>query len=563
MPVSTLVRPPGAARRRLARSLPLVVAAGLAACNLEQSETQSDAAPAKPQADATAPAAPLIESMPRAEAPARTAVAGGIAGMAPPPMPQPTDDRFTDAEQNPVKLVAEEPVSTFSADVDTASYAVVRRFLREGRLPPAGAVRVEEMINYFPYALEGPRDPGRPFSTRIGVMPTPWNADSRLMTVTIKAMDLDQGGRPPLNLVLLVDVSGSMQGRDRLPLLKSAFADFARDLKPEDRISIVAYAGGVDVVLPPTKGSDQSHIQAAIEGLQAGGSTNGAGGLDRAYRLARENFAEHAVNRIILATDGDFNIGQSNPKALEGYIAEQRKSGVYLSILGVGLDNLNDNLMQKLAQAGNGNAAYVDTAVEGRKVLHDEAASTLVPVADDVKFQVEFNPAKIAEYRLIGYETRGLRRQDFNDDKVDAGDVGSGQTVTAIYEVTPVGAKPSVDPLRYGSPVPELDDRAGGSHGDEIAFLRIRYKLPGESRSRLIERPVTTADAVADLKDATADQRFAVAVAAYGQKLAGVGFVAGLSWPAIAELAQGARGEDAEGYRAEFVQLVRAADALD
>lgn len=478
-----------------------------------------------------------------------------------PVMPPPGDDRFTDAEQNPVKVVAEEPVSTFSSDVDTASYAVARRYLREGIRPPAGAIRVEEMINYFPYDLTSPRDPEQPFSTRVAVMPNPWSVDTRLMTVSIKALDLSEGRRPPLNLVLLVDVSGSMSDTDRLPLLKTSFIDFARTLRSEDRISIVTYAGGVSTVLEPTSGRQKDRIIAAIEGLSAGGGTAGADGIGRAYALARANYDEEAVNRIVLATDGDFNIGQTDPKALETYVSDQRKQGIYLSVLGVGIGNLNDALMQRMAQAGNGNAAYVDSAIEGRKVLQDEAASTLVPVADDVKFQVEFNPGRVSEYRLIGYETRALRREDFADDRVDAGDIGSGKVVTAIYEITPAGAKGYVEPLRYGTP----GATAGTTqeHGDEFAHLRIRFKQPGGDTSRLIERPVTDRDALAAFGDASDDQRFQVAVAAYGQKLAGVRYVADMPWSRIADLAQGARGRDVDGYRAEFVQLVRAADGLD
>jgi Ca-activated chloride channel family protein len=496
-------------------------------------------------------------------APAKVAAPSTVAvgGMpAPAPMPEPTTDRFTDAEQNPVKVVAEEPVSTFSSDVDTASYAVARRYLREGQMPPAGAVRVEEMINYFPYDLAGPSDPARPFTTRVAVMPNPWNVDTKLMTVSIKALDLSEGRRPPLNLVLLVDVSGSMGSPDRLALLKTSFIDFARSLRDEDKISIVTYASGVATVLEPTSGENKRKIIAAIEGLGAGGSTAGADGIERAYGLARANFDKAAVNRVILATDGDFNVGQTDPKALETYVVEQRKQGIYLSVLGVGIGNLNDALMQRMAQAGNGNAAYVDSAIEGCKVLQEEAASTLVPVADDVKFQVEFNPQKVSEYRLIGYETRALRRQDFTDDKIDAGDVGSGKVVTAIYEITPAGSKGYVEPLRYGTP-----EATSGStdHGEEFAHLRIRYKQPGHDTSALIERPVTGSDVVVALGDASDDQRFAVAVAAYGQKLAGVSFVAGMPWSQIADLAQGARGKDVDGYRAEFVQLIKAADSID
>lgn len=486
-------------------------------------------------------------------APAVASMGSSRAAMA--PMPQPVGDRFPEVSANPVKLVTEEPVSTFAADVDTASYAVVRRYLRQGKLPPAEAVRVEEMVNYFPYELPAAQDRDQPFSARVGIMPAPWNAEAKLMTISIKAMSLEAGARPPLNLVLVIDVSGSMDGADRLALVKSSLRDFARELRPSDKVGIVVYAGAAEVKLEPT--SDKDEIIDTIDGLSAGGSTAGGAGLKEAYDLVRRHYAEGAVNRVILATDGDFNVGNTNPATLADFVEEQKKKGIYLSILGVGAGNLNDGLMQAIAQKGNGNAYYVDTALEGRKVLREEAASTLVPVADDVKFQVEFNPARVSEYRLIGYETRALAREDFNDDRVDAGDVGSGAAVTAIYEITPAGGKGYIDPLRYGFAGPPA-----GAHGDEFALLRIRYKLPGQGASRLIERPVTRRDEVTSLAQAGDNQRFQAAVAAYGQKLAGSRYVAGLSWEAIADLADGARGRDPDGYRAEFIQLVRTADGL-
>ncbi|PWR18778.1 vWA domain-containing protein [Zavarzinia compransoris] len=544
-------------RSRLILSAPLALAGALAGCN-EAAVSSSDGA-AKPAAIEPTPSETATpEVPPPAPTAARPAIAMEARAMPAPMPPPPSADRFTDAEANPVKRAAEEPVSTFSSDVDTASYAIARRFLREGTLPPEGAVRVEEMINYFPYDMPEAADRRQPFTTRVAVMPAPWNAAAQLMTVSVHAMDIDGAGRPPLNLVLLVDVSGSMAGADRLDLVKASFIDFVRDLRAEDRIAIVTYAGGVETVLPPTAGRERDKIVAAIRALGAGGSTAGAAGMDEAYALARRHYDKDGVNRIILATDGDFNVGRSSPRELEQLVKEQRRNGIYLSVLGVGAGNLNDRLMQAIAQAGNGNAAYIDTALEGRKVLREEAASTLLPVADDVKFQVEFNPARVGEYRLIGYETRALRREDFNDDKVDAGDVGSGRTVTAIYEITPAGTPGHIDPLRYGTEAAPAPDRGG-----EIAFLRIRYKLPGEGSSRLIERPVTDRDALASLSAAGDDQRFQVAVAAFGQKLAGSRHLSDMPWSAIADLGQGARGRDPDGYRAEFVQLVRTADGLD
>ena len=551
MTATRMKRGGGPRRRRHGLAAPLALAGTLAACSEAPSSgglTEQSSTGAAPPALAMAPVPDIAFEAP------------GMFRAAPPAKPTPPGaDLFTDAPPNPVKRAAEEPVSTFSADVDTASYAVVRRMLREGALPPEGAVRVEEMINYFPYDMPEATDRRAPFTSRVAVMPAPWRAGAEVMTVSIHAMSLEAGRRPPLNLVLLVDVSGSMAGADRLDLVKTSFIAFARDLRPEDRVSIVTYAGGVNTVLPPTAGSETGTIVEAIRALRAGGSTAGGAGLDEAYALARRHYNREGVNRIIMATDGDFNVGRSSPREMELLVKEQRKNGIYLSVLGVGAGNLNDRLMQAIAQAGNGNAAYVDTALEGRKVLRDEAASTLLPVADDVKFQVEFNPARVAEYRLIGYETRALRREDFNDDKVDAGDVGSGQTVTAIYEITPAGGTGRIDPLRYGTETAP----AAPAHGNELAFLRIRYKLPGEAASRLIERPVTEGDRLARLDLAGEDQRFQVAVAAYGQKLARNPALADLSWEAIGALAQGARGRDPDGYRAEFAQLVRLADSYD
>ncbi|WP_373888255.1 YfbK domain-containing protein [Massilia sp. Mn16-1_5] len=334
---------------------------------------------------------------------------------------------------------------------------------------------------------------------------------------------------------------------------------FAQSLRPQDRVAIVTYASGTTVALEPTGGTDRQKVLDAIDALGAGGSTAGADGLQRAYALAERHFDKDAVNRVILATDGDFNVGITDPRELEKFVAAKRKSGVYLSILGVGSGNLNDALMQRLAQSGNGNAAYIDSLLEARKALGEELGSTMFPIANDVKMQVEFNPAKVAAYRLIGYETRMLARQDFKDDKVDAGDMGAGHTVTAIYEITPSGAAGTlVDPLRYG----EGKKAAPRTKTDELCFVRVRYKLPGEDKSRLVEQPVRAGAAHQSLQAAPADQRFAVAVAAFGQRLRGEQQLADYPYADIAELANGARGADAEGYRAEFVKLVRMTEAL-
>ena len=474
----------------------------------------------------------------------------------------PGADKFPDAQANKAVLVAEQPVSTFSSDVDTASYAFVRRQLNAGRMPPAAAVRVEEMVNYFPYAYPRPATRTQPFALTTEVMPSPWQRENQLLHIAVRGFDLQAATRPPLNVVLLVDVSGSMGPPDRLPLLKQGFRLLADGLRPQDRVAIVTYASGTAVALEPTTGQEKGKIIAAIDALGAGGSTAGSEGLQRAYALAERHFDKGAVNRVVLATDGDFNVGITDPRELEKFVADKRKSGVYLSILGVGSGNLNDALIQRLTQSGNGNAAYIDSLLEARKALGEELGSTMFPIANDVKMQVEFNPARVAAYRLIGYETRMLARQDFKDDKVDAGDMGAGHTVTAIYEITPAGAGTLVDPLRYGAGKQPAPAPAFASKSDELCFVRVRYKLPCESSSRRAEQPVRAGSARSTVAAAPPDQRFAVAVAAFGQRLRGEQQVADYSYADIADLANGARGADTEGYRAEFVRLMRLTESL-
>ncbi|MGR0186224.1 vWA domain-containing protein [Azospirillum aestuarii] len=469
-----------------------------------------------------------------------------------------TPGRFDTASPNGFVPVAEAPVSTFSADVDTASYAVVRRLLNEGHPIPYPVLRVEEMVNYFHYDYPRPESPAAPFRPTVAVYPSPWTEGARILHIGIRAYDVARKQRPALNLVFLVDVSGSMAPGDRLPLLKQALLMLVDDLRPDDHVAIVSYAANSGVVLEPTAGTDKETIRAAIQGLTAGGLTAGDGGIQAAYALAEKNFDKAAVNRVVIGTDGDFNVGIVDPKALETLIAGKRETGVYLSVLGVGLGNLNDVVMQRLAQAGNGNAAYIDGMQEAKKVLRDELSSTMVPVADNVKFQVEFNPALVGQYRLIGYETRALRREDFNDDRVDAGDVGAGHAVTALYEFLPPGAKgKGVDPLRY-----EANHKArttkDAANADEFGFLRLRYTLPGQSQSRLIERPIRKGEALSSVAVAPAEARFALAVASFAGKLRGAGGEA-MSYAQIADLARGARGDDPDGTRAEFIRLVELA----
>ncbi len=474
-------------------------------------------------------------------------------------LPQAEDrERYDDVDPNPVKLVSAEPVSTFSIDVDTASYANVRRFLEDGALPPLDAVRIEEMINYFDYQYPPSADADQPFATDVALFTSPWDAGSQLLRIGIKGVEIEEDERPQANLVFLVDTSGSMSSSDKLPLLQRSLGMLVDEMRPEDKIAIVAYAGSAGVVLEPTPGKERAKIMRAIDGFQAGGSTAGGKGIDLAYRLAEANFDEGAVNRVILATDGDFNVGISDPGRLEDFIAGERESGVYLSILGFGRGNLNDHLMQKLAQAGNGNASYIDSLMEARKVLVDEAGSTLFPIADDVKIQIEFNPEKVAEYRLIGYETRMLAREDFNNDQVDAGEIGSGHTVTALYEITPVdSASRLVDDLRYVVPATAVKP-VGAADADEIAWLRLRYKRPGEDESQLIEQPVM-ANAATEFDQAPEEARFAAAVAAFGQILRQSPHIEDIDMEAVLEIAKSARGDDPFGYRAEFLQLVRLA----
>ncbi|MEY2759575.1 MAG: hypothetical protein RIR33_3353 [Pseudomonadota bacterium] len=498
-----------------------------------------------------APPPPVVMAAPKMAAPGTAVVA----------QPMPGDinrENYEDVEINGVKVVAKEPVSTFSIDVDTASYTNVRRMLNAGHLPPKDAVRIEEMINYFDYGYDLPKSKATPFETTVKVVPSPWSEGRQLMHVAVQGYDIAREVRPPLNLTLLIDVSGSMGSDNKLPLAIKSLKMLIDELGEKDKVAIVVYAGAAGAVLEPTSGAEKGKILAALDRLSAGGSTAGGEGLRLAYSMAKQNFNKHGVNRVMLLSDGDFNVGINNPEQLEDFVSRERESGVYLSILGFGGGNYNDLMMQKLAQAGNGMAAYIDNLNEGRKVLNDDLSGSMFAIANDVKIQVEFNPAKIAEYRLIGYETRLLNQEDFNNDKVDAGEIGAGTSVTAIYEITPVGSKATlVDPSRY-QPAPQ--PVAGAT--SELAFLKVRYKLPGEDTSTLITRPITSSDQLSDIARAPESTRFATAVAAYGSMLRGDPYLAkSFTWDRIIDLANSAKGEDPFGYRAEFIQLARAAKA--
>jgi len=461
-------------------------------------------------------------------------------------------ERYENLADNPIHSVAEAPVSTFSADVDTGAYANVRRLLNQGRLPPEGAVRLEEMVNYFPYDYALPTD-GSPFGVTTELAPSPWNPHTRLLRIGIKASDRAVAELAPANLVFLVDVSGSMDRREGLPLVKSTLKLLVDQLREQDRVSLVVYAGESRVVLEPTSGREKAKIRTAIDQLSAGGSTAGASGIELAYQMAQQAFIPKGINRILLATDGDFNVGISDFDSLKQMAVDKRKTGVSLTTLGFGVDNYNEHLMEQLADAGDGNYAYIDNLREARKVLVDQLGSTLAVVAKNVKLQVEFNPAKVSEYRLLGYENRALKREDFSNDKVDAGEIGAGHTVTALYEIVPKGEKGWLEPLRYGGATVA---KSGSS--DELAMLRVRYQLPEGGNSRLIERPI----AAGSEDKASDDLRFAAAVAAFSQQLKDGRYTGTFSLKDTEALARGARGDDRFGLRAEFVQLVELAQSL-
>ncbi|HEY6817287.1 MAG TPA: VWA domain-containing protein [Croceibacterium sp.] len=464
-------------------------------------------------------------------------------------------DQFTPVDQNPFRVVAEEPVSTFSIDVDTASYSWVRASLNRNVLPQPDAVRTEEMVNYFPYDYTAPRSVEQPFSTSIDVFPSPWTEGRTLVRVGIRGYDVAADTRPRANLVFLIDTSGSMQGPERLGLVKQSLAMLLERLGENDRVSIVTYAGSAGTALEPTPASDKRRILSVIENLGAGGSTAGAEGIRQAYALAERSFDAAGVNRVILATDGDFNVGITSQDELKGYIERQREKGVFLSVLGFGMGNYNDALMQTLAQNGNGTAAYIDSLSEARKTLVEEAGSTLFTIAKDVKIQIEFNPATVAEYRLVGYETRMLAREDFDNDKVDAGDVGAGKTVTALYEIVPVGGPRAIGDLRYSRPLARQDT----GNSSEYGFVKIRYKQPNSDRSQLISTAIDRASEVGTFAAAPRDARFAAGVASFAELLRGGRYSGAMTYDDVLQMVSAARGEDEFGYRSEFVQLVRAA----
>ena len=468
--------------------------------------------------------------------------------------------RYQQFDDNPVKQVAQNPLATFSLDVDTGSYANVRRFLNQGLLPPPDAVRVEEIVNYFPSDWDIkdkqsiPASTPIPFAMRYELAPAPWNEQRTLLKVDILAKDRKSEELPASNLVFLIDTSGSMISDERLPLIQSSLKLLVKELREQDNIAIVTYAGDSRIALPSISGSHKAEIIAAIDSLDAEGSTNGGAGLEMAYQQAAKGFIKGGINRILLATDGDFNVGIDDPKSIESMVKKQRESGVTLSTLGVGDSNYNEAMMVRIADVGNGNYSYIDTLSEAQKVLNSEMRQTLITVAKDVKAQIEFNPAWVTEYRQIGYEKRQLKAEDFNNDNVDAGDIGAGKHITLLFELTLKGQKASIDKLRYAP-----DNKSAKSDKTkELAWLKIRWKSPQGKESQLVEFPLASA-----IKAPSEDMRFRAAVAAYGQKLRGSEYLNNTSWQQIKQWAQKAKGEDPQGYRAEFIRLIGLAKDLD
>lgn len=480
--------------------------------------------------------------------------------IAPPPPPEyftqsQNQDNYLPSDSNGVFQAATTPLSTFSVDVDTGSYANVRSYLSMGQKPPQDAVREEAFINYFDYNYRVPEDKSQPFNTFTELAPAPWSDERHILRIGLQGYDLPVSERKPSNLVFLVDVSGSMHDKNKLPLLVQSLTMMVKQLSARDTVSLVTYAGNTELVLSPTKGNEKQTIIDALQKLQAGGGTHGESGIKMAYQAAKKAFIKGGVNRIILATDGDFNVGTTNIDALKEMIADKRKQGISLTTLGFGRGNYNDAMMEQLANIGDGNHAYIDTLHEAQKVLLRQMSGTLQSIASDVKIQIEFNPSHVKEYRLIGYQNRLLKDEDFNNDKVDAGEIGAGHTVTALYELTLVGNKGQVDDLRY-------QQKQVVSSNDELLQMKIRYKLPGDAQSKLISQVVNKQHVLNDFNSASQDFKFATSVAAFAQKLKQSQYLGSMNYQDIATIARANRGDDPFNYRGEFVNLVELASAL-
>jgi Ca-activated chloride channel family protein len=536
--------------------------------------------PAAPSPIMAPPRPPVVQNLPNGQVAVdgvvvtgsrirRSETGAGAPAYAPPPVPRPLPpgisprpadtERYPDATPNPVRQVADEPVSTFSIDVDTAAYANVRRFVEEGRRPPVDAVRIEEMVNYFDYGYARPTSASEPFAITTAVVASPWSPGRQIVHIGLQGYELPEAERRPLNLTFLVDVSGSMGSADKLALAQKSMNLIIDRLRPQDTVAVTYYAEGAGTTLAPTPGNQKLKLRCAVASLYASGGTAGATGMTNAYDQAQVGFARDKVNRILMFTDGDFNVGQTDNQRLEDYVATKRETGIYLSVYGFGRGNYQDERMQAISQAGNGTAAYVDDLNEARRLFGPAFDKGAFPIADDVKIQVEFNPARVSEYRLIGYETRLLNEEDFNNDRIDAGEVGSGASVTALYEITPVGGPSQIPERRY--PANRSIGVGGGDPDGEVGFVQVRFKPPGGDTSRLIQRVLSNSGHGAGSPPEST--RWALAVAAFGQKLRDDPWMdAGYGWDAILAQAQAARGEDAYGQRAEFVQMVRAAQGL-
>ena len=467
--------------------------------------------------------------------------------------PQWNTEEYDGIEENIFREALKNPLSTFSIDVDAASYSNVRRFINNGQRPPKDAVRIEELVNYFDYDYQQPKDDD-PFAFHTEISTAPWNNKHKLVHIGLQGKTIPTEKLPPSNLVFLIDVSGSMDEPNKLPLLKSSFKMLVEQLRAQDHISIVVYAGAAGLVLEPTSGSEKKEILKALDQLQAGGSTAGGAGIKLAYAVAKEHFKPGGNNRVILATDGDFNIGESGNGAMERLIEEKRKDGVFLTVLGYGMGNYKDSKMETLADKGNGNYAYIDNITEARKVLVNEFGGTLFTIAKDVKLQIEFNPAKVKAYRLIGYENRMLKNEDFNNDKKDAGDLGSGHTVTALYEIIPVGAESEffkVDDLKYQHTT--IDQKAKNSK--ELMTIKFRYKKPDEDVSKLIVHSLIDSNIL--LSKTSDNFRWSASVAAFGMLLRDSEYIKNFNYDAVVQMAQNSKGEDKEGYRIEFINMVK------
>jgi Ca-activated chloride channel family protein len=472
---------------------------------------------------------------------------------------QPNTEDYEGLDENTFQEATENPLSTFSIDVDAASYSNMRRFINNGQNPPKDAVRIEEMINYFNYDYKQPTGQD-PFSINTEVAPAPWNEKHQLVHIGLQGKVIPTENLPASNLVFLLDVSGSMFAQNKLPLLKSGLKMLVEQLREEDKVSIVVYAGAAGCVLPPTSGKEKDKINEALQNLQAGGSTAGGAGIELAYKIAKENFMKEGNNRIILATDGDFNVGASSNEAMEDLIEKKRKEGVFLTVLGFGMGNYKDSKMEILADKGNGNYAYIDNILEAKKVLVNEFGGTLFTIAKDVKIQVEFNPANVTAYRLIGYENRKLNNEDFNNDKKDAGELGSGHTVTALYEIIPKGVdsyfKP-IDDLKYQKNEPKTEKV---TYGDELLTVKFRYKAPDEEVSQLtvktVENTITALDKTSD------NFRWSAAVATYGMLLKDSDYLEKGDYKLVTDLAKSAKGTDENGYRIEFIKLVESSSMM-